>query len=335
MDVNYDEYSIPIFRTGTGQQDVLICDYEGNMWWPHLKFPTEEVVEKDGGPVTVPAPAGTVRPAGPQNIEADGHLVLYNPNTFISYDYWNATTVRDAPCKSRGGGLTGTRILGAGIVDFFDVRGSGSNYPKTYFSARATGVPLLAGLILPEDVESDAIAHALAVAIPGLRNTSSNPSQPLRVDYDYPASITETDFYNTNANALAAGQRIRLRQTIVDESGNKIIENQLAPITRMFLTALRTYGAYLVDNAGGFTFYAEDIHTADLNLTDAEVNTLIGQASGTSLPTGKSKWQIVIEKLNQDLEHIPIAYGPWQEGQPPATATIETYNFEVVENASL
>lgn len=84
--------------------------------------------------------------------------------------------------------------------------------------------------------------------------------------------------------------------------GNPINASQLAPITQMFLTALRTYGAYLVDNAGGFTFYAEDIHTAVLHLTDAQVNTLIGQSPGTSLPASKTKWQIVIEKLNQELE---------------------------------
>lgn len=98
MDVSYDEYSIPVFRTGAGQQSVLICDYEGNLEWPSPKFPSDQA----GGPVTVPAPAGTVRPSGPQNTDADGHLVLYNPNTYIEYDFWQATTVRDGQCQSQG-----------------------------------------------------------------------------------------------------------------------------------------------------------------------------------------------------------------------------------------
>jgi cysteinyl-tRNA synthetase len=97
----------------------------------------------------------------------------------------------------------------------------------------------------------------------------------------------------------------------------------------MFLTALRTYGAYLVDNAGGFTFYAEDIHTAVLDLTDDEVNTLIGEPPGTPLLAGKTRWQIVIEKLNEELELIPFAYPP--EAQNPGQAEITTANFEVVE----
>jgi len=330
MDVNYDDYSIPVYRAGAGQQSVLICDYEGTLGWPGPKFPDAQA---EGGPVTVPAPAGLVRPAGPQDTGADGHLVLYHLDTFTAYDYWNATTVSDGECQSWGGGQPGTVILEAGAIDFFDVRGSGAN-PDTFYSARATGVPLLAGLILPEDVESGVIAHALAFAIPGLRNLSDDPYEPLASDYFYPASTTETDYYSTNAHALAAGQRVRLEQPLVDDTGGVLDENQLAPITRMFLTALRTYGAYVVDNAGGFTFYAEDIHSAALNLSDDQVNALIGQLPGTPLAGDKTKWQIVIEKLNQDLEQIPFAYGPWAEGQDPATATIDVANFQVVEPAT-
>lgn len=53
-----------------------------------------------------------------------------------------------------------------------------------------------------------------------------------------------------------------------------------------------------------------------------------------ALSTGKTKWQIVIEQLNIELEQIPLAYGPWQDGQTPRTATITTANFEVVAPAT-
>jgi hypothetical protein len=329
--VNYDAYTIPVFRAGPGQQSVLICDYEGYLGWPGPKFP--DAPQQDGGPVTVPAPAGMVRPASPEGTDSDGHLVLYNPDTSITYDFWQATTVRDGECQSQGGGLVGTTIFEAGAIDLFDVRGSGAN-SDTYSSARAMGTPLLAGLILPEDVESGEIAHALALAIPGPRNLSPDPGEPLSSDYFYPASTTETDFYSTNPHALAAGQRIRLKQAIVDDAGDTIDENALAPITRLFLAALRTYGAYLVDNAGGFTFYAEDVHTAALHLTDDEVNALIGEPPGTPIPGDRTKWQVVIETLNWELEQIPFAYGPWTEGQDPATAQIATANYEVVAPAA-
>ena len=159
------------------------------------------------------------------------------------------------PANSLGGGQTGSAVLEAGFVDRFDTRGAGAN-SGTFYSARATGPPLLAGLILPEDIERGVIAHALAFAIPGPRNT--NPNCPdcdvYSSDYFYPASTTEADFFNKNSRSLAAGQRIRLKQAIVDSEGYTIDENLFAPVTRMFLAALRTYGAYLVDSAGGFVF---------------------------------------------------------------------------------
>jgi hypothetical protein len=126
-----------------------------------------------------------------------------------------------------------------------------------------------------------------------------------------------------------------MKQSIVDEGCNEINEDGLAPITRMFLTALRTYGAYLVDNAGGFTFNAEEISSAVLDLTNDQVNVLIGESPGTPLPANKTKWQIVMETLNEDLWEIPFACGPWTEGQDPAEAVITTANFEMVEPATI
>jgi hypothetical protein len=329
--VNYDDYSVPIYRAGTAQQSVSICeDYVGgNLGWPHPKFNLPQL----GGPVVVPAPAGEVRPSGPQGTDADGHLVIYDTSSFTAYDYFGGTTRRDALCQSWGAGYVGPRILEAGEVDFFDVRGPGVNL-DTYSSARALGTPLLAGLLLPEDVESGVIAHALGFAIPGPRNLSTDPYDPLTSDYSYPASTTEGDFYSTNTFALAAGQRIRLKPTIVDDEGNVVDENQLAPVTQMILTALRTYGAYLVENAGGFVLYAEDIHTGNLDLTSDEVNALIDQPAGTSLPAGKSKWLVLMETIDIELGSIPIAYGPWVDGQDPTTAAVTTANFEVVDPAT-
>jgi len=324
-DVNYDDYSVSIARMGSSTQSVRLCDYEGVPGWTNPKIPCASA----GCTVVVPAPAGQVRPAGPAGTDSDGHLVLYDPATHTAYDYWNATTVRDGPCQSQGAALTGSAVLEAGTIDFFDTRGSGANH-DTYFSARAVGTPLLGGLILPEDIESGSIEHALAFAIPGLRNTAADPFDPLTADYFYPTSTTETDFYNTSPYAIAAGQRIRLRRTIVDESNQLIDESLLAPITRMFLRALREYGGYAVDNAGGFTFYAEDIHSADLDLTVPQVQALIGGA----IPPGATKWHAVMLKLNEELEGIPFAAGSWTYGQNPATATVTTSNYDLVVPAS-
>ncbi len=268
-----------------------------------------------------------MRPSGPAGLDADGYLLLVAGDT--AYDFWQATTVREGECQSMGAGLPGPAILQAGQADFGDIHGSGAN-PAGVRGARPTGTPLLAGAILPEDVESGEIAHALAVAIPGMRNRSSDPSSPLAADVVYPASSTDGVRYSINDKALAAGQRLRLRGTVVGADGDVINENELTPITRMFLRALRRYGAYVVDTADGLSFFAEDIHTAVLDLDDDEINTLIGRPAGTALPSDMTRWQLVIETLNQELTAIPFAEGPCNG----AATTVETANFLVVEPAS-
>ncbi len=40
-DVNLDEFTVPIFRVGAGEQEVVICEDEGVLGWPHPKFGIE------------------------------------------------------------------------------------------------------------------------------------------------------------------------------------------------------------------------------------------------------------------------------------------------------
>ncbi|MFH1356187.1 MAG: hypothetical protein ABII18_03550 [bacterium] len=326
-DVSYDDFSVAIYATGSETQDVLLKTYEDDEGSAGA-----DITMVDEDTVTLPARSGSIRSPGPQSTDGDGHTILYDAANNLSYDIWQATT-KLSDGASLGGGQTGTSVLWAGAVEVFDITGAGVN-PDGVSSARASGVPLLAGMIMPEDVAADSIDHALGVSIPGPRNTAADPFEPSSDDYFYPVSTTETDFYSTHDDALASGQRIRLKSTIVDSEGENIDEEDLAPITQMFLTAMRTYGAIVVDNAGGFSFYAEDYHTANLDLTDAEVNAMIGASAEASLDSSKTDWQIIMAKLNEELEDIPFAYGPDMEGDDPDAATITTANYEVVTPAT-
>jgi hypothetical protein len=347
MFVNYEEWTVPIFRAGAGQQMVLICTYDGDLDYTNPKLP--EAAVEPGGPVMIPVATALIRPSGPEGAFSDGFLVLFDPDTVTAYDFWQATTQRDGECASHGGGLLGESVQEAGAVDFFDVRGPGAN-PTGYYSARASGLPLLGGLLLPEDVEAGVIAHALAVAIPYPR--IANPRNPAPEDVIYPASSAEVDYYNTDAYALAQGQRIRLKDSLVlasepwgDADGSEVMtlidDLPVAPITRMFLTALHDYGAIVVDNDSSIGFYAEDVHSANLQLTDEQVNILIGNPPDTPLPAGLTKWQIVMGKLSEDLLIVPLGSGgdgPWWEYEGSARiagkATIGVSNFEVVTPAA-
>ncbi|MFQ5624022.1 MAG: hypothetical protein ACE5FS_11565 [Paracoccaceae bacterium] len=324
MTLNIDDYAIPIFCTDSRKRArVVLCDYEGQETWYNEKW-TGTAAAGLGETLDVPQPLGRVRPAGPTGTESDGHLVLYDPGTRVSYEFWQATTRRGGRCRSAGGGYSGQRISEAGAVDFFDVTGSGTNAPLPLSSARATGVSLLAGLLLPEDVATGEIRHALAVAIPKPRNTAPDPEEPRRRDIIYPAAWPETDSYSTNPRALAPGQRIRLSATLRDDEGEIIDETRLAPITRIFLRALRRYGAYVVDHADGFVFYAEDIQTGSLPVSKAEVRRLIGATAQTNSGASKDNWAQVVRVLASELDAIPVTIGE---------ASMTWSNFVVVEPA--
>ena len=189
MDVNCDHYAVPIFRAGSAMAPVELIDYQGSPGGVTDKF----ILNPDGT-IDIPSPDGAVRPSGPEGTEADGHLILFNPATGLMYDLWQATTARNGDGTSQGGGQVGPVIHSAGAADYFSADGSGAN-PPGYFSATATGAPLIAGLITPEDIESGVIAHALACAVPGLRNTNTDdPYAPFPWDIYYPASLTEGGF---------------------------------------------------------------------------------------------------------------------------------------------
>lgn len=327
--VNFDERSVPIFRAGPGASEVRLRSYRGASTSANPK------IAVDRGRTVIPAPAGPVRPAGPDAPDADGDLVVVDEQARMEWDFRQAATaIGPESGARRGAGCAGASIVAAGAVDRFYLGGSGAN-PPAFYGARAAGTPLLAGLLLPEDVEHGSIEHALAFAIPALRNLNrDNPSDPFPSDVVYPASTTEREFVSTSAWAIAAGQRMRLRDVILGEDAIEIDDEFFAPITRMFLAALRRYGAYAVDTAPSLTFFAEDVHTARIELDASRINFLIGRPPLAPLPPPPLHWRVLMERLSEDLEIVPFAAGRWWEYGPglrdPHTARASDANFEMV-----
>jgi hypothetical protein len=345
--INHVQFTFPIFRTKDLEiRDREVRSYEGDQW-PPLTIPW---YRNSAGQIIargIPLSDGPVRASEPQgaNSATDGALILYNPDTCEEYDFWQATTF-----EAQGGGVEGDAILKAGGISWFHVDESapGSQLPVSDAnfvgtlprgSGRATGVPYLAGLLVPEDFERGVVSHALAFVLPRLRHTiCAQLGDP--PDYVYPATNTETKNFTREPFSLAAGMRIRLREQIVDKTGATIDESELntdlAPVTRMFFRALREYGAYLVDGGGGFAFGAEDQWTANLNLSLEELSDLVL----LDVPTitellekdCKTKWQILMEKLNDQLSWQLGANGP---SAIPFAASTTTGNFDIVENATV
>jgi hypothetical protein len=333
MALGFDDYTVPVFAANPARTDELrIQPYDGAGWAPS----TLPSVFHDGAYYVpdIPLPAGLIRPSCPYGLDSDGHLVLYDAENRLEYDYWNATTAVDGKA-TLGGGREGKRVLFAGSVERFEVKGFGAQQldakcrPLT--SARATGVPLLAGLLASEDLAAGAnseIGHAMVFAMPELRHLCPSAADPdVPFDFVYPATKTESSHPLEDRFALAAGERIRLKpaaEGLRDVHGHLIDESKLAPITRIYLDALRKHGAYLADGALAFAFYAEDWRSANLELPKPEFNHLRGAPTDAELGTDSTQWRELMVTLRKDLYKIPFAV--------EVDVTLHA-NFEVIEDA--
>jgi hypothetical protein len=347
----YDEWTYPIFAMETNGapviRDVEVRSYEGNQWPPTM-MPWYKTLDGKVFARGVPLPQGRIRPSGPCGPGSDGSLILFNPETNEVYDFWQATTAVNDQGISVGGGVEGGSILMTGGVAWFqtgtdalgcqlpicDARAPGS-WPRT--SCRASGLPYIGGLLVPEDIEQGEIRHALTFTMPRLRHipgfTMDDPPS-----YVYPASKTETSDFTDNPYALASGMRIRLKETLLDEAGGELDESKdtVAPITRMFFKALREYGAYLVEGGGGFGIAAEDHRTAWLDVPNDEVARLAGLDNVDEMVRkGTAKWQIIMDELNEQLSwkisdtSKCIPFGVRRPGGEIVS------NFEVVEDVTI
>ncbi len=313
-------FTFPIFEVLRENENRKVADirmktYDGQSWEPSYSRRRKEgetwIAE------AVPLPAGRFRPSGPEGNDSDGAVILYDKVTFEEFDFWQVTTSHKP--NETGGGHAGDEILEAGSVARFDSKGTGARIPpdgEPLGSSRASGLPYLGGLLVPEDFADGATAvieHAMAFTFPRSRYFPFRaPGDP--PDYIYPAVKSETAFFIQNPYALAAGMRIRLKSTLKTtivkrttlENGEVKVEleeielpmdkwNTLPPAVRIFLTALHDYGAFLVDGAEGFGIAAEDRETAVMD--DHIVEKLIEEP----VRKGETPWESLMETINEYL----------------------------------
>ncbi len=144
---------------------------------------------------------------------------------------------------TQGGGYAGDIEAVAGAISF-SLQGSGAGVVP---ALTATGTPLLGGAFLPEDIERGFIDHVLAVSWPQFRNQLQYweaTSEVSSDDFYAPCGGGVYDGSSWRQFALGACQVLRLRPagTLVFENNTAVDESAFAPITRMMLQGMRTYG---------------------------------------------------------------------------------------------
>lgn len=215
--INTSIWTDPILVSSTGQPTRLICR--------QVNLPPPNNDCGDGWEVhELPIPrTGYPKP------QYDGWLTVIDSASGFAYDFWRA------------------RLSGSTMTYQFMRRWnlSGPGFlPPGYPGARGSGLPLFAGEILPEDIESGQIRHALAISLPG----------PAATFYVQPASTTDG---NGEFGSLPEGSRIRLKASFSTGAALRALPgrtNQAA--ARAIITALKTYGAIVVDRSRVPTLYA-------------------------------------------------------------------------------
>ena len=163
-------------------------------------------------------------PAGTMQASgSDGHLTIVTADRHYAYDMWRADVA--------------TRTAYA--IVRFDLTGEGVASVRTNnTSARGSGAPIIPTTIRAEEAVNG-IDHALGLTIPAASST-----------YNYPATHTDGDL---GPDAVRYGMLFVLRADYPVPAGATLGE-------RNIIKALKTYGAYVVDQGSSMGLDADSTH---------------------------------------------------------------------------
>lgn len=196
---NLDEYGVPVYEAeDTTPRHEVTCTEQ---WGP---------CDLEDGPVPIPDGA---RPSP----GTDGAMVVIDPATDRSYEFWRARRTPDGGWTASWGGVV-------------DLTGDGHTPGAGQTGA---GVSRLAGVVRTSEIEVGAIPHALVFST----------DNACLGDFRYPA--TKTDGWSERDDCLPQGARIQL-----DPAVDVAEIPEMDEAERAVARALQTHGAYAVDNGG-------------------------------------------------------------------------------------
>jgi hypothetical protein len=167
--------------------------------------------------------------------QSDHHVVFVDRAQNKSWDLWAATVSGTAwTCEV----CATTDLAGTGVRPAFGV--ANPWYAST--GARASGFPLMAGLILVDEVKAGTINHALALAYPHIRSRYFVP----------PASTAQgTTGEALPTRGVPSGGRFQLDPALdINTLG-------LSAAGKMIAKAMQDYGVFVGDFSGSTALYIE------------------------------------------------------------------------------
>lgn len=173
--------------------------------------------------------------------EADGHMVLVDPVKSLSWEFTRAR-------KDSDGKWT------ASIIDRWDLKGpgfrkpfSGQNWWRS--GAMGAGMPLIAGIVRPEEIEAGEIRHAILCATPINKKSAYEGG----ADQVCSPPASRTDGEGIGFDFILEGARIQLDPALDLETLN------LSPGTRVIARAMQKYGMFVGISAPTFKIFCQNM----------------------------------------------------------------------------
>ena len=263
--INTDSYSVPVYVVPKNEptQPVTLE--------PNPDNPDSPQLAADWAAVPIP----------PNAQAAQGTMVVYQPGTQQFWEFWGMQGGDGNWEANWGGYMSGVKQSTTGLYP----DGAGGIFNE-YFGTRATGLPLLGGLISAYDIVHGTINHALVMQIPSAQAACFN----------LPA-------YRTDGNGaydptqIPEGLMLRLPASL------NIKKLKLPWLINMIALAAQKYGIYIADQGGSVAFFGEDtVDEGNGDIWDGPTGAFQGQSPSALL--AQFPWA--------DLEAIDPPYSPLQ-----------------------
>ena len=236
--INCNEYAIPVYEVddSTPRHDILQWEMpeheKPGRWKPRAKYWSHGPGFGRG----VPIPDNAVPDSG-----TDAHLALVDWRRKLVWDMWAARKLPDGRWESRTGMCYPAD--GAGVWNAADFAAEDDDSIHFHGPGRAAGVPIIAGLIMRDELLAGEIHHKLAMA------TWHSACK------EFVPPATWTDGFTPGG--LPEGAVMQLDPAL------DLAPYSLAPAAHAIARAMQRYGMVNVDVAYGNVIYAEGAHAPD------------------------------------------------------------------------
>ena len=233
--VNSPTYSIPIYEADENTPKYKVKHFKLDEEWKKILKTNKEYLGhgKEFDADSVPIPDEAMSDPG-----SDHHLAIIDWRTNTVWDMFYAIKQPDGSWMS----ATGMKysLNGSGVFRTEDLNVENGESVHFHGPGRAAGVPIIAGLILLDEVKAGEINHKIAAGI------RFNAFQ----EFVFPAAWTDGNVIG----AIPEGSVIQLDPNL------DLSKFNLLPGEIVIARALQKYGMVNVDNAGGNCLYAQGFY---------------------------------------------------------------------------